>query len=73
MLLLHNRVFNTVVLFLTPQVRESDGRDVESNMKINLEGLIIKWAHQVESSNLKLELPSSRWTRCSQRDPRMTS
>ena len=40
---------------------------------MKLEGLIIKWAHQVKTSNLKIKLPSYRWTRFSQKDPRMTS
>ena len=29
------------------KVRESDGREVNSAMKNNIEGIIIKWTHQV--------------------------
>lgn len=54
------------------QVRESDGRYVDRKMKISLEGLIIKWARQVDKSSFT-NLPSGRWTRCSQKDPRTTS
>ena len=28
-------------------MRESDGRDVNSALKNNIEGIIIKWTHQV--------------------------
>ena len=30
------------------KVRESDGKDVNLLMKNNIEGIIIKWAHQVD-------------------------
>ena len=30
------------------KVRESDGKDVNLQMKNNIEGIIIKWAHQVD-------------------------
>lgn len=30
------------------RVRESDGKDVNMMMKNNIEGIIIKWAHQVD-------------------------
>ena len=30
------------------RVRESDGREVNMLMKNNIEGIIIKWAHQVK-------------------------
>ena len=29
-------------------MRESDGKDVDNLMKNNIEGIIIKWAHQVD-------------------------
>ena len=29
------------------RVRESDGKEVDMLMKNNIEGIIIKWAHQV--------------------------
>ena len=32
------------------QVRESDGKQVDNAMKNNIEGIIIKWAHQVSCS-----------------------
>jgi hypothetical protein len=28
-------------------MRESDGKDVDMILKTNIEGIIIKWAHQV--------------------------
>ena len=38
------------------KVRESDGKDVNLLMKNNIEGIIIKWAHQV-CLVLKLDVP----------------
>ena len=29
------------------RVRESDGEDVNNILKVHIEGIIIKWAHQV--------------------------
>ena len=52
-------------------MRESDGRDVNSALKNNIEGIIIKWTHQVfvncAQCVLVFFLPStrhSRWIRC---------
>jgi hypothetical protein len=33
-------------------VRESDGKEVDSTMKNNIEGIIIKWAHQVTAQTV---------------------
>ena len=57
--------------YLHCKVRESDGRDVNSALKNNIEGIIIKWTHQVfvncAQCVLVFFLPStrhSRWIRC---------
>ena len=57
--------------YLHCKVRESDGRDVNSALKNNIEGIIIKWTHQVFVNSAQCVLvfspPStrhSRWIRC---------
>ena len=50
------------------RVRESDGKQVDTNMKNNIEGIIIKWTHQVTLLLLAL----ARWMRCCPSSQRMS-
>ena len=54
--------------YLYCEVRESDGRDVNSALKNNIEGIIIKWTHQVFVNCVLVFFPPSTryswWIRC---------